>query len=89
MEGQTLREQLERLDAELRRAKSLDDREREALERLAGEIREVLAREGEHPQKYEGLRDRLKDAVAQLEASHPAATMLMRQLIDQLSFMGI
>ena len=89
MERQPLREQLERLDAEIRRAQSLDEQEREALDRLAGDIREALAREGEHTQPYEGLGDRLKDAVAQLESSHPAATMLMRQLIDQLSFMGI
>ena len=44
---------------------------------------------GVRPRKYEGLGDRLKEAVARLEASHPAATMLMRRVIDQLSFMGI
>jgi len=31
----------------------------------------------------------LKDAVAQLEAFHPEATLLMRQVIDQLAYMGI
>ena len=89
MGQQTLRAQLERLDAELRRTESLDDDEREVLRRLERDIREALGREGEHPQAYEGLGERLREAVARLEASHPAATMMMRQVIDQLSFMGI
>jgi hypothetical protein len=89
MEKQTLRGQLEELDAELKRTESIDEGEREALRRLEGDIREILAREGDHPQEYEGLGERLRETVAQLEASHPAVTMRMRQVIDQLSFMGI
>jgi hypothetical protein len=89
MEKQTLRGQLEGLDAELKRTESLDEGEREVLRRLEGDIRQILAREGDQPQKYEGLGERLRESVAQLEASHPAVTMLMRQVIDQLSFMGI
>jgi hypothetical protein len=89
MDKQPLRGQLEELDAELKRTESLDDGEREVLRRLEGDIREVLAREGDQPQKYEGLGERLREAVAQLEASHPTVTMRMRQVIDQLSFMGI
>jgi hypothetical protein len=38
---------------------------------------------------YDGLGGRLREAVAQLEASHPEATLLMRQVIDSLSYMGI
>lgn len=89
MDQQPLREQLEKLDAELGRAESLDDNEREVLRRLSTDIKELLGREGDNPQKFEGLGERLRDAVAQLEASHPTATLLMRQVIDQLSFMGI
>ena len=89
MEKQLLRERLEQLDAELKQTESLDDNEREVLRRLARDIQEVLGRGDEHLQKYEGLGERLKEAVAQLEASHPAATLRMRQVIDQLSFMGI
>ena len=89
MDKQTLRGQLEELDAELKRTASLDDSEREVLRRLERDIREILAREGDHPQEYEGLGERLRESVAQLEASHPAVTMRLRQVIDQLSFMGI
>jgi hypothetical protein len=89
MEKQILRNRLEELDAELRRAETLDEGEREVLRRLEGDIRSVLSREGDRPQNYEGLGARLRESVAQLEASHPTVTMLMRQVIDQLSFMGI
>ena len=89
MDKQSLRGQLEELDAELKRTEFLDDGEREVLRRLEGDIREILAREGNHPQQYEGLGERLREAVAQLEASNPAVTMRMRQVIDQLSFLGI
>jgi hypothetical protein len=89
MEKPTLRGQLEQLDSELRRTESLDEGEREVLRKLEADIREVLARGGDHPRMYEGLGERLREAVAQLEASHPKVTMVMRQVIDQLSFMGI
>ena len=89
MDKQPLRGRLEELDAELKRTESLDEGEREVLRRLESDIQELLAREGDHPQKYEGLGERLREAVAQLEVAHPAVTMRMRQVIDQLSFMGI
>ena len=89
MEAETLRDRLEELDAELRRTGSLDEGEQAVLRRLEGDIREVLGREGDHPNNYVGLGERLRESVAQLEASHPAAAMLMRQAIDQLSFLGV
>jgi hypothetical protein len=52
-------------------------------------VREVLNREDEHAEHYRGLGERLDETVAQIEASHPRITLLMRQIIDQLSFMGI
>lgn len=38
---------------------------------------------------YSGLGERLKEAVAHIEASHPELTLRMRQVIDQLAYMGI
>jgi predicted nuclease with TOPRIM domain len=89
MNKQRLRAQLEQLHTELQEVESLDSNEREMLEKLAGEIQAILEREEDHPQHYSSLRDRLREAVAQLEAAHPRTTILMRQVIDQLAYMGI
>ncbi len=71
MDKQQLREQLEKLHAELQDVESLNDKDRALLQDLASDVRDVLNREVEH------------------EASHPRLTLLMRQVIDQLAFMGI
>ena len=89
MDKQQLREQLEQLHAELAQVKTLDSTEAEMLQRLVSDIREVLEREENHARHYTGLRERLKEAVARLEASHPTATERMRQVIDQLAYLGI
>ncbi len=89
MDKQQLRAQLEQLRSELQQVESLDQNGREILEKLAGDIQQILERQDTRTQQYGSLRERLKEAVAELEASHPRATILMRQLIDQLSFMGI
>ncbi len=89
MDKQTLRGQLQELHSELQQVKSLDVNEREMLQNLARDIQEVLSKEDDRTQHYSSLGERLRETVAQVEASHPRATMLMRQVIDQLSYMGI
>ena len=89
MDKQTLREQLQELHAELRQVESLDVNEREMLQNLAGDIQEVLRREDDRTEHYSSLGARLREVVAQVEASHPRATILMRQVIDQLAYLGI
>ena len=89
MDKQELREQLEELHAELQGVESLNDDERKLLRNLTRDIQEVLAREDEHTEHYSGLGERLRETIAQLETSHPKITLLMRQIIDQLAFMGI
>ncbi len=89
MDKEALRTRLEELHAELQQVESLDANEREMLQRLAQDVEAALSREDNRTQQYDGLSTRLKEAVAQVEASHPRATMLMRQVIDQLSYMGI
>ena len=76
-------------DAELRQINALDEKERELLEGLEQEIRELLNREAGRTQQYGGLGERLGEAVTELEASHPRATLLMRQVIDSLAYLGI
>jgi hypothetical protein len=48
-----------------------------------------LARQEEGAEHYGGLGEGLREAVAQLEASHPEATLRIRQMIDQLAYLGI
>ncbi len=89
MDTQKLREQLEQLHAELQQVQSLNDGDRKLLQDLARDVQKALARGDEQTEHYSGLGERLKETVAQLEASHPKMTLLMRQVIDQLNFMGI
>ncbi len=89
MDDQQLRNDLEKLHAELQQTKSLDENQREMLRTLANDIEELLGREENHPQQYKGLRKRLREAVAELEASHPRTTLMMRQVIDSLAYLGI
>jgi len=89
MNNQPIQSQLEKLHAELQGAESPDKNERELLERLALDIRNILEKGSDSTQQYIGLGERLKDAIAELEASHPRATLSMRQVIDQLAFLGI
>ena len=89
MDKQQLREQLEKLHAELQDVDSLNEKDRALLQNLASDVREALNREGEHAEHYNSLGERLKETVAEIEASHPRITLLMRQIIDQLAFMGI
>ena len=89
MDKQQLHEQLEQLHAELNRAESSDSNQQEILQKVANDIRKMLGHPEETPEHYGGLGERLKEAVAQLEASHPEATLRIRQMIDQLAYMGI
>lgn len=89
MKKQQLHEQLEQLRAALHQMDSPDSTERDILQKVVSDIQDILARPEGHAEHYRGLNERLKDAVAQLEASHPEATLLMRQVIDQLAYMGI
>jgi len=89
MDKQQLKGHLEELHAELQQVDSPDADQREILQSVARDVKEVLAKEGDQPQHYSGLSERLSEAVAQLEASHPRTTILMRQVIDKLAYLGI
>ena len=90
MDTQHLYERLQQLHQELQQIESVDENERRALEQLMADIREIQEKEQGHSiQKYSRLGERLRDSVAQLEASHPTVTMTMGQVIDTLAKMGI
>lgn len=89
MKQEKLRADLEALHAELKQADSLDDEQRRLLQTLADDIQTLLSRQTIQDEPYSGLARNLRDAVAQLEASHPSVTLLMRQVIDSLAYLGI
>jgi hypothetical protein len=88
MDRQEVHETVKRLHDELDRMELPDSNQREILKKVAREIQDMLARQ-EGMEHIGGLRERLKESVAQIEASHSEATLLMRQVIDQLAYMGI
>jgi uncharacterized protein DUF4404 len=89
MKTEKLRSQLEKLHNELDQSQALDLRQRELLQTLADEIQALLKRDEIQRHHYTSLSDRLNETVAELEASHPRITLLMRQTIDSLAYLGI
>jgi hypothetical protein len=82
--------QLEQLHEELQQIDSVDARGQQLLQTLMSDI-EKLINPGESDQEYvsDRLGEGLKDGIELFEASHPRTTMLMGQVIDALSKMGI
>ena len=89
MNNEEFRSQLEKLHNELHQTHALDMQQRELLQTLADEIQALLKRDEIQRHHYTSLSERLNDAVAELEASHPQITLLMRQTIDSLAYLGI
>ncbi len=89
MNREQLREQLEDLHAKLKQADALDPQQRELLEARANDIDQLLKRIEPEAHHYRSLGERLNEDLAQLEASHPQITLLMRQVIDSLAYLGI
>lgn len=81
--------ELKQLHTELQNVVSVDPTDREVLRKLETDIQRILGQEEIESGHYSSLSEQLREAVARFEASHPNATMLMRQLIDQLAYMGI
>ncbi len=90
MSDQRLRSLLEQLEAELDRAENLPEEQRQSLRRLAGELRALMARPGgARGSDQESVRERLDDWVRELEASHPALSTTLSNLIETLAFFGL
>ena len=89
MAREVLRETLARLDDELQRTRELDDGSRELLARIARDIEDLLQRKSREPEGLEALGERLREAVAQFEESHPALTTAVGRVADALASLGI
>jgi hypothetical protein len=89
MDKEKLHEELERLHVDLQQIESPDNDDRAMLSSLAQDIRRILEDKGTDREQYQGLTGRLRDAITKLEAAHPRTTLLMRQVLDQIAYLGI
>jgi hypothetical protein len=81
-----LLERLEQLRAELAASGSLSSAERERLETLIADVRAHADERGEEPHT---LLDRLQEATAQFEQTHPRLTLAIGAVAESLSRLGI
>jgi hypothetical protein len=89
MDKGKLHEELNRLHADLQQIEMPDEDDREVLSRLAQDIRRILDDKEIDREQYQGLDDRWRDAITRFEAAHPRVTLLMRQVLDQIAYLGI
>lgn len=90
MDTSQLRQTLEQLHAELQQAESLDENTRANLHSLMQEIQAALARPDDGTaRQYSPLNARLQKALLQFEVSHPALTITIGQVANELAQMGL
>lgn len=89
MNHEQLRSDLRKLHNELRTIESLDDEEHKMLRLLESDIEELLAKDDDNLKTDQDSRQRLSEALAQVEASHPRVALLMRQMVDSLAYLGV
>jgi hypothetical protein len=87
MSSEHLREMLQELRAELRRADAVDAESRELLRAIDADIHGALERAGET--RHESLAERLRETARRFEDTHPALTEAVGRVLDQLAKMGI
>lgn len=78
---------IRQLHEELSSAPTLDPATRDELNRLAGDLERAGATP--EPEKGTSLRARLGEGVKRLEASHPALSQTLANLIDALALYGL
>jgi hypothetical protein len=87
MDHEKLRSDLGKLHGELKSIKSLDKDEQKLLRELQSDIQGLLATD--NLQSDPDSQQRLSGALAQVESSHPRVTLLMRQMVDSLAYLGV
>lgn len=85
---ESLRRNLDRLQAELRSARSLDPETREMLETVAHDIERTLHGEHDADSVRERL-DRLEGAALRFEAEHPSFARALTEVMDALTKIGV
>jgi hypothetical protein len=82
-----LGERLEALRAEMRASASLSKADRARLEELLGEVRRH-AEDDDPEDEPQSLADRLQEATAHFEESHPNLTLAVGAVAEALSRLG-
>jgi predicted RNA-binding protein with EMAP domain len=80
---------LEQLHSELQQIESVDENERQLLQKLTSDIKKLVEAGASDQHHVAQLDEGLREGIERFEASHPRATMLMGQVIDALSKIGI
>jgi hypothetical protein len=90
MDDHELRKLIEQLHAEIQNAQTVDEKGQELLTHLESDIRELLNRtEGEGVPVRPSTIQRLEEGLDHFEATHPALTTLLSNLLESLSNAGI
>lgn len=89
MNHEKFRNDLQKLRTELQAINSLDEGEQTLLRQVESEIEALLSRDNDNLRADPESRQRLGASLAEVEAAHPRLTLLMRQMVDSLSYLGI
>lgn len=83
-----IREDIERLRAEIEGLDGADQATREKLRQLVEDLEGRLEHAGQ-PSGHEDLTDQLRDTMLQFETSHPTLTGILNDIMIKLANMGI
>jgi len=87
-EDARIREDIERLRAEIESLEGADPATREKLRRLVEDLEGRLEHADQAP-GHEDLADQLRDTMLQFETSHPTLTGILNDIMIKLVNMGI
>ena len=90
MDDPKLRHQLEELQAEIRKSKSVDEEGKSLLKNLDADIHDLLSRSENEPGTVKpSFVQSLEESLKHFEVSHPTLTTQISNLLDTLSNAGI
>ena len=90
MENQELHDKLKHLHSELQKVQPVDDKDKEWFKQFDEDSQNLLnADKNTQPPPSKRLGETLRNGIDRFEASHPDLTMIMGELAEMLSNMGI
>lgn len=85
MDDETLRQLLEQLQGELKKAEKVDSQGRQLLRDLEKEIHNFLEQEDGEPAFF----GELEDSIKHFELTHPSLTRVLSEMLNTLNNAGI
>jgi chromosome segregation ATPase len=86
---QDLRDSLEKLNQELKRAPDKSPESTVKVQQLQGHVQQALQNKQPTDEHHRSLKERLQAAVTHLEVEHPSLANATREVIDTLAEMGL